>query len=399
MLMKLLILWKKVIEELFNIASMKRIAIFGSTGSVGTQSLSVIDQNKNQFDVISLSCNHNADLLFEQTKKFMPEKIGINTLSEHHPITEFCKKNSIDLIVGENSSDILSQYKDIDLVINAIVGTDGLIPTINTVNNNIELALSIKESLVLGGHLIMPKVKENTANLIPVDSEHSAIFQCLHGEESSVLKKIILTGSGGPFLKRELNTFSSIRQEEALKHPNWDMGKKISIDSATMMNKGLELVEAMWLFNVNKEDIEIIIHPESIIHSMVQFIDDSYKAHLGIPDMKIPIQYALSFPGRIHSNYGSLNFADIGQFTFLKPDYARYPVLGLLTELIDRGGNRIPIMSMANDYIVSQFLNKEILFTDIQSLLEKVINEFEDNSSPSVEDLLTLNQQIKLYLG
>tara|TARA_B110000196_G_C21108204_1_gene646342 strand:- start:664 stop:1653 length:990 start_codon:yes stop_codon:yes gene_type:complete len=329
----------------------------------------------------------------------MPEKIGINTLSEHHPITEFCKKNSIDLIVGENSSDILSQYKDIDLVINAIVGTDGLIPTINTVNNNIELALSNKESLVLGGHLIMPKVKENTANLIPVDSEHSAIFQCLHGEESNMLKKIILTGSGGPFLKRELNTFSSIRQEEALKHPNWDMGKKISIDSATMMNKGLELVEAMWLFNVNKEDIEIIIHPESIIHSMVQFIDDSYKAHLGIPDMKIPIQYALSFPGRIHSNYGSLNFADIGQFTFLKPDYARYPVLGLLTELIDRGGNRIPIMSMANDYIVSQFLNKEILFTDIQSLLEKVINEFEDNSSPSVEDLLTLNQQIKLYLG
>ena len=285
----------------------------------------LLDQNKNQFDVISLSCNHNADLLFEQTKKFMPEKIGINTLSEHHPITEFCKKNSIDLIVGENSSDILSQYKDIDLVINAIVGTDGLIPTINTVNNNIELALSNKESLVLGGHLIMPKVKENTANLIPVDSEHSAIFQCLHGEESSVLKKIILTGSGGPFLKRELNTFSSIRQEEALKHPNWDMGKKISIDSATMMNKGLELVEAMWLFNVNKEDIEIIIHPESIIHSMVQFIDDSYKAHLGIPDMKIPIQYALSFPGRIHSNYGSLNFADIGQFTFLKPDYAKIP--------------------------------------------------------------------------
>ena len=166
-----------------------------------------------------------------------------------------------------------------------------------------------------------------------------------------------------------------------------------------MMNKGLELVEAMWLFNVNKEDIEIVIHPESIIHSMVQFIDDSYKAHLGIPDMKIPIQYALSFPGRIHSNYGSLNFADIGQFTFLKPDYARYPVLELLTELIDRGGNRIPIMSIANDHIVNQFLNKEILFTDIRSLLEKVINEFEDNSSPSVEDLLTLNQQIKLYLG
>lgn len=385
-------------EELFNIASMKRIAIFGSTGSVGTQSLSVVNQNQNKFEIISLSCNHNADLLFEQTKKFMPEKIGINKISANHPLKDFCKKNNIDLIIGKDSSNILSQYKDIDLVINAIVGTDGLIPTLNTVNNNIELALSNKESLVLGGHIIMPKVKKNTANLIPVDSEHSAIFQCLHGEQVNVLKKIILTGSGGPFLKRELNTFNSISPEEALKHPNWNMGQKISIDSATMMNKGLELVEAMWLFDVNKEDIEIVIHPESIIHSMVQFIDDSYKAHLGIPDMKIPIQYAMSFPGRIHSDYGSLNFADIGQFTFLEPDYLRYPALELLNELIEKGGNRVPIMSMANDYIVNQFLNKEIIFTDMVNSLEKVINEFEDNSSPPIEDLLTLNEQIKLYL-
>lgn len=387
-----------MIEELFNIASMKRIAIFGSTGSVGTQSLSVVNQNQNKFEIISLSCNHNADLLFEQTKKFMPEKIGINKISANHPLKDFCKKNNIDLIIGKDSSNILSQYKDIDLVINAIVGTDGLIPTLNTVNNNIELALSNKESLVLGGHIIMPKVKKNTANLIPVDSEHSAIFQCLHGEQVNVLKKIILTGSGGPFLKRELNTFNSISPEEALKHPNWNMGQKISIDSATMMNKGLELVEAMWLFDVNKEDIEIVIHPESIIHSMVQFIDDSYKAHLGIPDMKIPIQYAMSFPGRIHSDYGSLNFADIGQFTFLEPDYLRYPALELLNELIEKGGNRVPIMSMANDYIVNQFLNKEIIFTDMVNSLEKVINEFEDNSSPPIEDLLTLNEQIKLYL-
>jgi|TARA_B110000914_G_scaffold222138_1_gene235109 1-deoxy-D-xylulose-5-phosphate reductoisomerase len=377
---------------------MKRIAIFGSTGSVGTQSLSVVNQNQNKFEIISLSCNHNADLLFEQTKKFMPEKIGINKISANHPLKDFCKKNNIDLIIGEDSSNILSQYKDIDLVINAIVGTDGLIPTLNTVNNNIELALSNKESLVLGGHIIMPKVKENTANLIPVDSEHSAIFQCLHGEQANVLKKIILTGSGGPFLKRELNTFNSISPEEALKHPNWNMGQKISIDSATMMNKGLELVEAMWLFDVSKEDIEIVIHPESIIHSMVQFIDDSYKAHLGIPDMKIPIQYAMSFPGRIRSDYGSLNFADIGQFTFLKPDYLRYPALELLNELIEKGGNRIPIMSMANDYIVNQFLNKKIIFTEMVNSLEKVINEFEDNSSPPIEDLLTLNEQIKLYL-
>ena len=378
---------------------MKRIAIFGSTGSVGVQSLSVINQNSDQFKVVSLSCNRNADLLFEQTKNFMPEKIAINILDINHELRSFCKKNNIELIIGENSSNLLSEYNNIDLVINSIVGTDGLVPTLNTVNNNIELALSNKESLVLGGHLIMPKVKENTANLIPVDSEHSAIFQCLQGEEENTLKKIILTGSGGPFLKRAIDTFDSIKPEEALKHPNWDMGKKISIDSATMMNKGLELVEAIWLFDIDIKDIEVVIHPESIIHSMVQFVDDSYKAHLGIPDMKIPIQYALSFPGRIPSNYGTLDFADIGQFTFLKPDYNRYPVLRLLVDLIPEEGNRIPIMSMANDYIVNQFLNEKILFTDIEKLLEKTVNKFEDNSSPSAQDLLILNQEIKLYLG
>ena len=388
-----------MIEESFNKVLMKRIAIFGSTGSVGIQSLSVINQNSDQFKVVSLSCNRNADLLFEQTKNFMPEKIAINILDINHELRSFCKKNNIELIIGENSSNLLSEYNNIDLVINSIVGTDGLVPTLNTVNNNIELALSNKESLVLGGHLIMPKVKENTANLIPVDSEHSAIFQCLQGEEENTLKKIILTGSGGPFLKRAIDTFDSIKPEEALKHPNWDMGKKISIDSATMMNKGLELVEAMWLFDIDIKDIEVVIHPESIIHSMVQFVDDSYKAHLGIPDMKIPIQYALSFPDRIPSNYGTLDFADIGQFTFLKPDYNRYPVLRLLVDLIPEEGNRIPIMSMANDYIVNQFLTEKILFTDIEKLLEKTVNKFEDNSSPSAQDLLTLNQEIKLYLG
>ena len=377
---------------------MKRISILGSTGSVGTQTLSVINQNKNQFKVESLSCNQNADMLFEQVQKFMPQKIAINSIIADHPLKNFCKNNNIELIIGNNSSAILSQCKDIDLVVNSIVGSDGLLSTLNTVNNNIDLALSNKESLVLGGHLIMPMVKKNSSNLIPVDSEHSAIFQCLHGEQKSSVKKIILTGSGGPFLNKKINTFHAIKPSEALKHPNWEMGRKISIDSSTMMNKGLELVEAMWLFDKNKEDIEIVIHPESIIHSMVQFVDDSYKAHLGIPDMKIPIQYALSFPERIMSNYGSLNFAEIGKFTFLKPDYLRYPALELLTELITSGGNRIPIMSMANDLIVDQFLNEKILFTDIPNLLEKTVNEFGDNSSPSAEDLLTLNEQIKLYL-
>mgnify|MGYP001599560136 FL=1 len=377
---------------------MKKISILGSTGSVGIQSLSVISQNKSKFQVDCLSCNSNADLLLEQTKEFMPKKIAINHLASLHPINDFCSNNNIELIVGKNSSDILSQFTEIDLAINSIVGTSGLIPTLNIVNNNIDLALSNKESLVLGGHLIMPKVKKNTARLIPVDSEHSAIFQCLYGEKTNTLKKIILTGSGGPFLKRPLNTFSSIQAKEALKHPNWEMGRKISIDSSTMMNKSLEFIEAMWLFNVEADDIDIVIHPESIIHSMVQFIDDSYKAHLGVPDMKIPIQYALSHPGRIRNSFGSLDFSEIGSFTFLKPDYQRYPALELLERLLNEKGNRIPVMSIANDYVVEKFLSKKISFTDIVKLIDETVEKFGDNSTPSAEDLIILNEKIKLYL-
>ena len=378
---------------------MKKISIFGSTGSVGTQTLSVINAHQDKFKVSCLSCRENANLLLDQVKQFMPIKVAIDKIDSSHPLNDFCKKRSIELIVGEDSSHILSQYNEIDLAINSIVGSAGLIPTINTVSNSIDLALSNKESLVLGGHIIMPLLEANSSQIIPVDSEHSAIFQCLQGEPDNSLKKIILTGSGGPFLERPLDSFNTITKEEALNHPKWNMGNKISIDSATMMNKGLEYVEALWLFGVNTNQLDIVIHPQSIIHSFVQFIDDSYKAQLGVPDMKIPIQYALSYPERMYNNFGTLDFSEINQFTFSTPDMNRYPCLELAIDLVQEGGNSIPVMSIANDHVVDLFLNDKIRFLDIPKTIEKTVKKFQSKEKPNTKDLIQLNQEIKVYLG
>ena len=378
---------------------MKKISIFGSTGSVGTQTLSVINAHQDKFKVSCLSCRENANLLLDQVQQFMPIKVAINKIDSSHPLNDFCKKHSIELIVGEDSSHILSQYNKIDLAINSIVGSAGLIPTINTVSNSIDLALSNKESLVLGGHIIMPLLDDSSSQIIPVDSEPSAIFQCLHGEPDNSLKKIILTGSGGPFLERPLDSFDTITKEEALNHPKWNMGNKISIDSATMMNKGLEYVEALWLFGVNTDQLDIVIHPQSIIHSFVQFIDNSYKAQLGVPDMKIPIQYALSYPERMHNNFGTLDFSEINQFTFSTPDMNRYPCLKLAIDLVQEGGNSIPVMSIANDHVVDLFLNDKIRFLDIPKTIEKTVKKFQSKEKPNTEDLIQLNQEIKVYLG
>ena len=378
---------------------MKKISIFGSTGSVGTQTLSVINAHQDKFKVSCLSCKENANLLLDQVKQFMPIKVAIDKIDSSHPLNDFCKKRSIELIVGEDSSHILSQYNEIDLAINSIVGSAGLIPTINTVSNSIDLALSNKESLVLGGHIIMPLLDVNSSQIIPVDSEHSAIFQCLQGEPDNSLKKIILTGSGGPFLERPLDSFDTITKEEALNHPKWNMGNKISIDSATMMNKGLEYVEALWLFGVSTDQLDIVIHPQSIIHSFVQFIDDSYKAQLGVPDMKVPIQYALSYPERMYNNFGTLDFSEINQFTFSTPDMNRYPCLALAIDLVQEGGNSIPVMSIANDHVVDLFLNDKICFLDIPKTIEKTVKKFQSKEKPNTEDLIQLNQEIKVYLG
>ena len=375
---------------------MKNIVVMGSTGSVGIQSLDVISKSKSH-KVIGLSCYSNADLLFEQTKEYLPNFVAIEVIDSSHNLFNLCKENNIELITGNNASCNIP-FDNLDLAINAIVGTAGLKPTIELVNNRIDIALSNKESLVLGGHIIMPLAQKNDVNIIPVDSEHSAIFQCLHGENHKELKKIILTGSGGPFLETPIDKFNTITPDQALKHPNWDMGAKISIDSATMMNKALELIEALWLFNIKLDKIQITIHPQSIVHSMVEFVDGSYKAHLGLPDMKVPIQYALTFPNRTNSSVGSLDFENLN-LDFRKPDLERYPILSLVEELINLGGNRVAVMSMANDYIVERFLDRKISFNEIFYLIQEVVNEFASDDLPSLEELFILDKNIQLYLN
>ena len=375
---------------------MKNVVVMGSTGSVGIQSLDVISKNKSH-KVIGLSCYSNADLLFEQTKEYLPNFVAIEVIDSSHNLFNLCKKNNIKLITGNNASCNIP-FDNLDLAINAIVGTAGLKPTIELVNNGVDIALSNKESLVLGGHIIMPLAQKNNVNIIPVDSEHSAIFQCLNGENHKELKKIILTGSGGPFLETPIDKFNTITPDQALKHPNWDMGAKISIDSATMMNKALELIEALWLFNIKLDKIQITIHPQSIVHSMVEFVDGSYKAHLGLPDMKVPIQYALTFPNRKDSSVGSLDFENLN-LDFIKPDLERYPILSLVEELINLGGNRVAVMSMANDYVVKRFLDRKISFNEIFYLIQKVVNEFASDDLPSLEELFILDKNIELYLN
>ena len=375
---------------------MKNIVVMGSTGSVGIQSLDVISKSKSH-KVIGLSCYSNADLIFEQTKEYLPNFVAIEVIDSSHNLFNLCKKNNIKLITGNNASCNIP-FDNLDLAINAIVGTAGLKPTLELVNNGVDIALSNKESLVLGGHIIMPLAQKNNVNIIPVDSEHSAIFQCLNGENHKELKKIILTGSGGPFLKTPIDKFNTITPDQALKHPNWDMGAKISIDSATMMNKALELIEALWLFNIKLDKIQITIHPQSIVHSMVEFVDGSYKAHLGLPDMKVPIQYALTFPNRKDSSVGSLDFENLN-LDFIKPDLERYPILSLVEELINLGGNRVAVMSMANDYVVKRFLDRKISFNEIFYLIQKVVDEFASDDLPSLEELFILDKNIELYLN
>jgi len=375
---------------------MKNVVVMGSTGSIGIQSLDVISKNKSH-KVFGLSCYSNADLLFEQTKKYLPNFVAIDVIDSSHNLFNLCKENNIKLITGNNASSNIP-FDNLDLAINAIVGTAGLQPTVELIKKGIDIALSNKESLVLGGHIIMPLAHKNNVNIIPVDSEHSAIFQCLNGENRRELKKIILTGSGGPFLEMPINKFNSITPDQALKHPNWNMGAKISIDSATMMNKALELIEALWLFDIKLDKIQIAIHPQSIVHSMVEFVDGSYKAHLGLPDMKVPIQYALTFPERKYSSVGSLDFENLN-LDFKKPDLERYPILSLVEELINLGGNRVAVMSMANDYVVQRFLEKKISFNEIFSLIKEVVNEFESDDLPSLEELFILDKNIQLYLN
>ncbi|MEC9437555.1 MAG: 1-deoxy-D-xylulose-5-phosphate reductoisomerase [Candidatus Neomarinimicrobiota bacterium] len=369
---------------------MKKVSILGSTGSIGINALSVIDNHLGEFDVIALSANKNGQLLIEQALKYQPEFVAIVDTETAIIVEDQLSSTNIKVLKGRDGLLELSSYEAADLMLNALVGSSGMEPTINALKSKVDVALSNKESLVMAGNIINDIKNNSGAKIFPVDSEHSAIWQCLTGESMEDVNKIILTGSGGPFRTLDRSKFSSITPEQALKHPNWDMGNKITIDSATMMNKGLEVIEAFWLFNISKEMIEIIIHPESIIHSMVEFKDKSIKAQLGLPDMKIPIQYALTFPNHPQSSWKELSLTEIKSLTFEKPDYKKFPCIRLAFDVLEKEGSAPAVLNVANEQAVYRFLKNEISFNEISHIIEMACDQHNYISQPTLDDLLKL---------
>lgn len=360
----------------------------GSTGSIGTQTLDVIRQHPDKFEAFIITANNNAEKLVEQAKEFKPKHVVIGNDKSYNIAKNALAGTGISVSSGKLAIDEITKVDEIDLVLAGMVGYAGLKPVINALERGTNIALANKESLVIAGELVSGLAKKYGSRILPVDSEHSAIFQCLAGESSSNIEKIFLTASGGPFYGKNLAYLQSVTKEEALKHPNWTMGKKITIDSATMMNKGLEVIEAKWLFNLNVQQIDVIIHPQSIIHSMVQFIDGSIKAQLGMPDMRIPIQFALSYPDRIQSDMRRFSFSDHPVFTFFPPDLQHFRNLALAYQAIETGGNMPCILNAANEIAVEAFLNDRIGFMDIPALIEQCMENIGLIKYPTLDDLI-----------
>jgi len=364
----------------------KRIAIFGSTGSIGTQALEVIAANNNLFTVEILTAHTNDELLIQQAHQFNPNIVVIGDEKKYLKIKEALSATSVKVFAGEKALEEVAAMDCYDLMLAAIVGYAGLRPTLKAISNGKIIALANKETLVVAGDIVMRKAVENRVPVIPVDSEHSAIFQCLVGETRNKIEKVILTASGGPFIGRKPNYLVNVKREHALQHPNWNMGAKITIDSATLMNKGLEMIEAKWLFNLKPEQIQVVIHPQSIIHSMVQFEDGSIKAQMGLPDMKLPIQYAMAFPKRIPNQFPRYDFKKVNSLTFEEPDIKTFRNLGLAQEALVRGGNLPCIMNAANEIAVYAFLRNRINFLDMTDLIEKVMGHIPFIEKPTLEE-------------
>jgi len=377
---------------------MKKIGILGSTGSIGVQTLEVLDYLSDSYQIEYLSAKSNVDLLIEQVKKYCPKYVCIIDKSKYSKLKNNIS-NNIKIISGTDELHSMVLNEKIDIVLNAIVGSAGMQPTLNAIANGVDVALSNKESLVMAGHLINKSLEKNKVNLFPVDSEHSAIWECLKGEKRSEIKRILLTGSGGPFRKKKKSEFNTITLEQSLQHPNWEMGKKITIDSATMMNKGLEVIEAYWLFNINWDKIDIIVHPQSIIHSMVEFNDGSIKAQLGNPSMKHPIQYALTYPNHLDVPFKELNFFEIEKLTFEKPDFKKFKCMELAYNALKKGGSYPVVLNVANDYVVNAFLNQKIKFTDIPILIENAMDEHNFISNPDIEQIYNLMDWTGEYIN
>lgn len=366
----------------------KGVAILGSTGSIGVQALDVISEQEELFRVEVLTANENCELLINQAKKYKPNSVVIVNEKKYQKVFSELNPLNIKVYAGSESLNQIVDSDEIDIVLTALVGYSGLLPTINAIKNRKKIALANKETLVVAGSLIKNLCEENSTEIIPVDSEHSAIFQCLAGEESNPIEKIFLTASGGPFRGKKLDDLKNITKKQALKHPNWSMGAKITIDSATLMNKGLEVIEAKWLFDLSKEQIEVVVHPQSIIHSAVQFQDGSIKAQLGLPDMKLPIQYALGFPKRLSNSFERFSFFDYPNLTFEKPDLETFKNLALAYKAMEKGGNSPCILNAANEIAVSAFLNDKIGFLNMADLIDNCLEKINFVKNPSLEELI-----------
>lgn len=365
----------------------KRLAILGSTGSIGTQTLEVVDAHPDLFAVEILSAHSNADLLMAQAEKYKPNAVVVTDDAQYEKVKKGLDRTDIKVFGGAKALCDVVQWDSVDMVLAAIVGFAGLHSTIAAIDAGKQVAIANKETLVVAGEIVMQKAKEKNILPLPVDSEHSALFQCLVGEHPDTVEKVILTASGGPFLGKKTNFLVNVKKDHALQHPNWAMGAKITIDSATLMNKGLEMIEAKWLFDLQNDQVDVVIHPQSIIHSLVQFKDGSLKAQLGLPDMKLPIQYALGFPKRLTNDFKRFDFRDFSKLTFEPPDYKTFRNLALAKDAMFKGGNATCVLNAANEIVVQAFLQNKVGFLEMNDIIEKALNTIAFIEKPNLEEL------------
>ena len=374
----------------------KHIAILGSTGSIGTQALEVIEAHPESFQVDVLTAQNNADLLIEQAKKFNPNAVVIVNEDSYEKVKDALLPLNIKVFAGENALASIVQMDSIDLVLTALVGYSGLKPTLKAIEAGKNIALANKETLVVAGELVTQLAKSKGINIFPVDSEHSAIFQCLVGEFHNPIEKIILTASGGPFRGKKREDLMRVTKAQALKHPNWIMGAKVTIDSATLMNKGLEVIEAKWLFGLKTEQVDVVVHPQSIVHSLIQFEDGSIKAQLGLPDMRLPIQFAMSYPERLKSDFPRFDFANFPALTFEKPDMETFRNLALAFDALGRGGNMPCVLNAANEVAVAEFLKDRIGFLEMSDVVERCMAKMNYVASPTLEDYVSTDKETRI---
>jgi len=371
---------------------LKKLVILGSTGSIGRQALQVVDEHPDRFEIAALAAGTNMELFARQIIKYNPKYVSVGSPESVNELKSLSHTTSLEILVGTEGLVNLARLNGIDIILIAVTGVHGLFPTLAALENKTTVALANKETLVAGGYLVMSKAKETQTRIIPVDSEHAAIFQCLEQENHAQTDKLILTASGGPFINYSREELEKVTPEKALQHPKWQMGRKITVDSAGLINKGLEVIEAHWLFDVDYDNIEVVIHPQSIIHSMVQYTDGSVLAQMGMPDMRVPIQYALTYPGRIRNSFPKLDFTTINSLTFQKPDYNRFPGLSLAYEAGKTGGTMTTVYNAANEIAVDAFLNERISFMQIPSIIEQIMNKHELTKLSAIEEILQADE-------